>query len=74
MKQTHKHQFPLFTPSPTFMQVFHWGRPVGNYAFFESLEQCLQGRLYFPGLSERVSEFSNMFEISTIVADPCNRS
>ena len=27
------------------MGVFHWSRPVGNYVFFESRDQCLQGQL-----------------------------
>ena len=27
------------------IQVFHWAWPVGNYAFLESRDQCLHGRL-----------------------------
>ena len=27
------------------MQVFHWSRRAGNYAFLESRDQCLHGRL-----------------------------
>ena len=27
------------------MQVFHWSRQAGNYAFLESRDQCLHGRL-----------------------------
>ena len=27
------------------MGLFHWSRPVGNHVFFESRDQCLQGRL-----------------------------
>ena len=38
------------------MQVFHWGRPVGNYAFFEGQEQCLQGRLGSVVVSRPVGE------------------
>ena len=30
-------------------------------------------QLQFPGLSARVGEISNMFDISTTVSDPCNR-
>ena len=30
---------------PKLMQVFHWSRQAGNYAFLESLDQCLHGRL-----------------------------
>ena len=55
------------------MQVFHWSQPVGNYASLEGWDQCLHGRLYLPGLSLWVGEISNMFEISTTVADPCIR-
>ena len=50
------------------MGLFHCSRPVGNYAIFESRDQCLQDRLQFPGLLGRV-----VFDISTTVADPCNR-
>ena len=38
------------------MQVFHWGRPVGNYVVFESREQCLQGRLGLDVVSRPVGE------------------
>ena len=27
------------------MQVFHWRRQAGNYAFLESRDQCLHGQL-----------------------------
>ena len=38
------------------VQVFHWGQPVGNYAFLESRDQCLQGRLGAIVVSRPVSE------------------
>ena len=28
-----------------FMQMFHWNRQAGNYAFLESWDQCLHGQL-----------------------------
>ena len=28
-----------------FIEVFHWSRPAGNYAFLESRDQCLHGQL-----------------------------
>ena len=58
------------------MGLFHWSRPVGIYVFFQSWDQCLQGWLgsvVVLGLSGRVSEISNMFDISMTFADPCNR-
>ena len=53
------------------MHCFHWNRQAGNYAFLEGRDQCLHGRLQVTGLSGRVGEISNMFDISTTVADPC---
>ena len=53
------------------MQVFHWSRQAGNYAFLESRDQCLHGQLQVTGLSGRVTEIANMFDISMAVADPC---
>ena len=38
------------------VQVFHWGWPVGNCVFFESREQCLQGRLGSVVISRPVGE------------------
>ena len=38
------------------MQVFHWGQPVGNHAFLESRDQCLQGRLGSVVVSRPVEE------------------
>ena len=38
------------------MQVFHWGRPVGNYAYLESRDQCLQGQLGLVVVSWHVGE------------------
>ena len=58
------------------MQVFHWSQQAGNYAFLESRDQCLHGRLGSVAnyrLLGRVGEISNMFDISTTVADPCFR-
>ena len=58
------------------MEVFHWGRPVGKYAFFESWKQCLQswlGSFVVSRLSRRINEISNRFDISTTIADPCNQ-
>ena len=52
------------------MQVFHWGRPVGNYAFLESRDQCLQGRLGLVVVSPPVGESRWNFNY---VADPCIR-
>ena len=53
------------------MQVFHWSRQAGNYAFLESWDQCLHGRLQVTSLSGRVGEISNMLDISMTIADPC---
>ena len=38
------------------MQVFHWGRLVGKYAFVESRDQCLRGRLGLVVVSWPVGE------------------
>ena len=38
------------------MQVFHWGGPVGNYAFLESRDQYLQGWLGLVVVSRPVRE------------------
>ena len=38
------------------MQVFHWSRPAGNYAFLESQDQCLHGRLALVVFSQPVGE------------------
>ena len=38
------------------MQVFPWGRPVGNYAFLESRDQYLQGRLWLVVVSRPLGE------------------
>ena len=38
------------------IQVFHWSRPVGNYAFLESRDQCLHGRLGSVVVSRTVGE------------------
>ena len=53
------------------MQVFHWIRQAGNYAFLESRDQCLHDRLQVTSLSGRVGEISHMFDISMAIADPC---
>ena len=66
------HHDPIYS----LMQVFHWSRPVGNYVFFESRDQCLQGWLGSVVVSRyvgRVGEISNKFDISTTVPNPCNR-
>ena len=58
------------------MGVFYWGRPVGNYVFLESRDQCLQGQLGSVVVSWPVGvsrEISNMFDIPTTIANPCNR-
>ena len=55
------------------MQVFHWIRQSSNYAFLESRDQCLHGRLQVTGLSGRVGEISNIFDISMTIADPCSQ-
>ena len=39
-----------------FIQVFHWSQPAGNYAFLESRDQCLHGRLGSVVLSWPVGE------------------
>ena len=36
------------------MGVFHWGRPVGNYAFLESGDQYLHGQLGSVAVSQPV--------------------
>ena len=53
------------------MQVFHWGRPVGNYVFFESQDQCLQGGLGLVVISPAC--WGESVIRGTTVADPCNR-
>ena len=40
INKANKGLFPL-----SFMQVFHWSRQAGNYAFLESRDQCLHGLL-----------------------------
>ena len=35
---------------------FHWSRPVGNCAFLESQDQCLQDRLGSVVVSQPVGE------------------
>ena len=35
----------MFDMCPFLMQVFHWSRQASNYAFLESRDQCLHGRL-----------------------------
>ena len=56
------------------MLVFHLSRLVGNYAFLESRDKCLQGQLGSVLVSRPVRESRlHMSDISTTVADHCNR-
>ena len=36
--------------------VFHWSRPVGNFTFLESRDQCLHGQLGWGVVSRPVGE------------------
>ena len=64
-----------------FVVLFYAGfmQPTGLYVFFESRDQCLQGRLgsvqgcNFPVCRGESVKYQTCFDISFTVADPCNR-
>ena len=59
------------------MQCFHWNRQAGNYAFLESRDQCLHGRLGSVSSSWPVGEsvkyqtcLTFLRPLPTLVSDP----
>ena len=59
------------------MQSFHWNRQAGNYAFLESRDRCLHGRLGSVSSSRPVWEsvkyqtcFMFLRPLLTLISDP----